>query len=455
MKHIKITAGTVLACVACSQSAVDQPTSTTEASAVNLGAIDEALSESGRPETVEGRQALVDYHIQKWHDSRGHKIIRTVVDEDGSVVDLVDADTVPGSRAEPPPLPVDRREKPEESVAPTTYREGAGDPNIVRYVRPLFSAWVSGNDQSSSLDEFIRKASRTHGTPEAGSERLYAGVSYSEADMTGADSTVNMRFSGADVPGSDNFFLAQTAVIDLGSSGRSDDQFIGWILGRNPYIYDSLARILTEFYVSGFEEEDVGDYEGGWSGCASEACVLGFIPAAGAAHAVGDQVSGLSVIDGAQYAHRMLVQRDDNCSQDQCVSSYWLLYDSTWVGHYEIGTADNIRLFKLKDGFPVALWYGEVFDNSEQGWTNTDMTSGLFPNATGASWRKTGYFAKIGKQVGTGQPWSDVPSLTFGGGDDSDCYRGTIRMSPDPTWSSTLWFGGPGGNNTAATCDPY
>lgn len=230
-----------------------------------------------------------------------------------------------------------------------------------------------------------------------------------------------------------------------------------------PEQLDSVPRLLTEFYTDG--GDDIGPYMGGWFGCPTNFCRAGFVPAPGAAFQIGSQVTGTSVVNGAQYDHRMLIQWDTNRSNPGCTAAYWLLYDSTWVGHYEVGprpttgTSDNIPFDIIKSSFPEAHWYGEVFDNSEQTWTSADMTSGKFPASSGNSWKLAGYFRLMAVQHGVGDPWTSPSVLPLTGGDDANCYRGTVQFSTSASWLSTFWFGGPGNggtnSNSSGTCDPY
>jgi hypothetical protein len=340
-----------------------------------------------------------------------------------------------------------------ESLPPDEWRSGAGDSSVVRYVRPIFREYVDATFDEGTLAEYIAdRVSTMRGQPPPGDDnRLYGGTRHVVTNR-GADSYVNGVWAPGHVT-SNSFFFAQTTVGDfVGRNMETQAEFIGWIIGRNSFAMDAQARLFSEFYTAGLDSID--DYIGGWSGPGGK---LGFVPAAGAGVALGDLVPGVSSVDGSQYAHRMLIEYFSSAEWScptSCSGTWWLLYDSTWVGYYPVGTtAPNVFFDKIDNSSAHIDWYGEVYDDSAGVWTNTDMGSPEFASAS-SLYGKVGYFRALGHKPSSGG-WthSSASNLTDPGGTDSSCYTKHLTTSSTPAWKNTLWFGGPGGDEWA--CNPF
>jgi hypothetical protein len=244
---------------------------------------------------------------------------------------------------------------------------------------------------------------------------------------------------------------------------------VGIIVGRDTQIYDSTARLISEFYTAGAGSID--HYIGGWS---APSGVKGYITLAGAPIALGDAVPGQSVVDGDQYDHQVAVIRAPECGAPGCVGGWWLAYDGAWIGHHPIGARASAETcaadpaangcatipFDLIDNAAQGIdWYGEIFDPTEHTWTSTDMGSPRFPQAGSAtSFKSSAYFRALSglDQASGAWQWANVANVKNLGGDDSNCYRVNIvdHTADDPNWRVTSWFGGPGADCMNA-CNPY
>lgn len=411
------------------------------------------------------REAEVNDHIADWHARAAHVIVDTITQENGDVVDLVAAESVPGSQLEPPtatlPVEMDRRDA-REAVAEEPVREGAADRSVVRYVRPKYSRYVDGSSDAKSLTDFIRDQVRPGGPPQGSApgtpctnncERLYAASRLTES-IKGVASYVNANWSPGSTA-SGTFFLAQTNVIDPNTSITTNAEWIGWIIGRNPILSDTVARVYTEFFTAGTNNQ--GNYVGGWSGMSGQ--YLGFVPLAGAAIAIGDAVGGQSVVGGSQYAHKMQIEyfpaAQWNCGAG-CTGSWWLIYDTYWVGHYPVGSSSpKINFNRITNSAPAIDWYGEIYDPAPGTWTSTDMGSAQYASST-STWQQVGYFRNLlyQKAVDFVWYWPTTSFVSNPGNDDPDCYTRYLNFNTDPAWRTSLWFGGPGRTSTNG-CDPF
>jgi hypothetical protein len=418
----------------------------------DVSGTEQALAADEDPATAKQRRhGEVNAWIDEWHAQEGHKVIGQEVESDGTVVDIVSADSIPGSRVRPASEPLTFDKLPEEGARPRLDRPV--DPNVVRIVRPHFARYVEGLEKAATLREYVSKLEP--GTPFPGSQRLYAG-SRVAWDVRGAYSMVNAIWQGSNNPGSGEFFLAQTSVTDFGGAGGGDDEWVGWVIGRHPSVYDSNARLMTEFFTAGIGT--TGNYAGGWAG--SSGLSAGFVPYSGASVHVGDQVPGsVSVVDGAQYSHEMSIMWDPACGKTGCTGGWWLAFDGQWVGHYPIGTAANqsVPFDLINSQADEISFIGEVFDSTQGTWTATDMTSGIFPSTASstAPWQKSGYYANMQIRKASDNTWYLVnpANVVNYGGDDANCYT-RFAVSLAAPWNATTWFGGPGKTN-ANSCDPY
>ena len=410
------------------------------------------------------RRAEVDDHMARWHAAAGHRVVDTVTEDYGNgivdVVDLVAADSVPGSQGSPPP-PAFQPAPGELHFTDQPLRKGAGDPSLVRFVRPSFERYVDGSSRADSLARYM--AEIPLGIPPTGTapgapctnncQRLYAASRQNTANL-GIRSSVNANWGPGEIASS-TFFLAQTNVSDLSVNINTAAEWIGWIIGRNPFLNGLAARLYTEFFTAGIN--NTGNYIGGWAGPGRN---LGFVPLAGAWIAVEDQVPwGLSTVGGNQIAHVMFIEYYStaqwNCGSG-CTGSWWLGMDGGWVGHYNVGaSAPNVNFNRITSSAPTLDWYGEVYDPSPATWTATDMGSPQYASAS-STWQQAGFFRHLQyRRTSDGSLINSTGAQVLNvGGDDPNCYSRYEQTFTDPNWTTTMWFGGPGRTSTNG-CDPF
>lgn len=424
----------------------------------------EKLTVASAVKTSAGRDARaqeVTERIVRWHAEAGHRIVATVTEKNGDVVDLVAAESVPGSQVKGPPEPTliypPGTEEPEDPDF-----IGAGDPNIVRYVRPKFAGYVEGGHSAESIDEYIRNA-EVGGPPAPGlvpgtpcttnCQRLYA-ASRQTVSNKGVSAYVNANWSPGTVASSDTFFLAQINAIDLNTNVATNAEWVGLIIGRNPQLSDTNARIFSEYYTAG--TNNVGPYIGGWSGAGFPA---GFVPRAGSPVSLFDQVDTISTVGGSQYSKKLTVEwfptSTDPCGTG-CTGSWWLGYGTKWFGYYPVGASTpNINFDRITNSAPTVDWYGEVWDGSPTLWTATDMASNQYAVSGSGNFNNVGYFRLLSYKRASDSAWlsSSTAQVQDAGGDDPDCYTRS-EQALTAGWETTMWFGGPGATTTNG-CDPF
>jgi hypothetical protein len=398
--------------------------------------------------------------MAEWHAAAGHRVVRTVTEDNGDVVDLVAAESVPGSQGSPPPpqtdanaLALDYKEFP--------LRTGAGDPSVVRFVRPRFEHYASGRSHSRSFAQYLTEL--PEGVPPAGLApgtpcttdclRLYAASRHNVSNI-GVFSNVNAYWGPGEIE-SNTFFVAQTNVSDLSVNIKTSAEWIGWIIGRIPALSDTAARLYTEFFTAG--TDNTGPYIGGWAGPGGSA---GFVPLAGAWIALGDPApNNFSTVGGSQYAIQIYITYFSsaawNCGSG-CTGSWWLGLGGGWVGHYKVGAANpNINFDRITSSAPTAEWYGEVYDPSPGSWTVTDMGSPQKASST-STYGQSAWFADLGfRRAADNVPLNSTGAqVANAGGDDANCYTRYEETTTDPNWDTVMWFGGPGRTSTNG-CDPF
>lgn len=410
------------------------------------------------------RRAEVEEHIAKWHASAGHRVVDTVTEDYGNgivdVVDLVAAESVPGSQGSPPPVPFEPGPG-ELHFASQPLRKGAGDPSVVRFVRPNLERYVDGSSGADSVARYLAEV--PVGMPPSGAapgvpctnncQRLYAASRQNTANL-GIRSSVNAHWAPGEID-TNTFFLAQTNVVDISVNINTSAEWIGWIIGRNPFLNDFASRLYSEFFTAGINNQ--GNYVGGWVGPGRN---LGFVPLAGAWIALDDLVPwGFSTVGGNQIAHVMYIEYYStaqwNCGSG-CTGSWWLGMDGGWVGHYPVGGANpNVNFDRITSSAPTLDWYGEVLDITPATWTVTDMGSAQYASAS-SNWQQAGFFRNLQfRRTSDGAYVNSTGAQVFdAGGDDPNCYTRFEQSYTDPNWMTTMWFGGPGRTSTNG-CDPF
>jgi len=351
---------------------------------------------------------------------RGKRIVETTQTYGGDIIDWMDPDTVPGSRAEPPPRPSPEslRVAPGKELQLTEldlFPELRGPRGTIPMVRPRFEGYVRGETKATSVEDFI--GHQEAGQP-GGQFRLYGGL---------ASSTVNQsvvgwfnQFGGDVEPGT--FTLMELTTACRGSNPSTTMELVGIVASRDRANFgNSDLRLQVEFLSAGASA--VGNNVGGWDGV-----VTGFVPAAGRPYGPGVLLTG-SIVNGTQYESRFEIQRFG--------ANWWINHNGNWLGYYP-GALFNL----INSNGCEADWYGEVFDPTPTNWTWTDMGSGNF-SSTGA-----------GKAAYVRDPlYSDAAGVSqwpSGSGSvvpvDSACYTRSSLFSSAAPWERYFYLGGPGGD---------
>jgi hypothetical protein len=396
-----------------------------------------------RTRTIGDRQREVEAYLAEQRSK--YHLVEIQTWPNGDLVDWVDAADFPGSQGPTPPPPTFAGAKGNEKT-PSTVLERRPDLRVqgaIPLIRPSFDRYIRGSSDAATPEEYVR--SMPPGAP-AGNERLYASYTLAQSGTTGVDSSLNGGWTSVDLPGTNQMVLHEMTVFDPGC-GPTTHELVGVALGYNES--SSNYRMWVEFATEG---ENVGPLKGGWH----SSSVTGFQPQMGATINSGDAFSPLSAVGGTQYAVRLTVQRDSLCHISGCTGGWWIWVNNQWIGHYPIGTGTDLVPFDLIDtSAPEGRWYGEVWDQSEGVWTSADMGSGNKPSGTPSSdYGSVAYFRSIGARTTGGFLVVPAGSLSSSGGDDPDCYSGTVSSNSPYSWmGTTVWLGGPG--KVGSTCDPY
>jgi hypothetical protein len=387
------------------------------------------------------RAREVEQHIAARY--AGYRILDTVETYGGDIIDYIDAGTVPGSDAEPPPSPTA-----EEMALPPgvqlqrtevdEHPELRGPAGSIAMVRPRFDTYLSGESGAKSLPEHLRMLSnqsravkeanaqsrkQVAGQP-AGQFRLYGGYN-KFVNHTRLVSYIN-EFSGS-IQAS-TFSLMEMATVCPGANMATTLELVGATISRDRLNFgyvDSVPRIQVEFATAG---TSMGDFVGGW-----DPNVRGFVPKAGRPYGPGATLTG-STVGGNQFESRFEITLSGG--------NWWIGHNGNWLGYYP---GNLFNLINTKGC--QAHWYGEVFDGTPASWTSTNMGSGLFANegyGRAAYFRQPFYTNTAGVAL-----WLDAPVISAP--IDNKCYTTSALKVGAAPWERSFFLGGPGGE--AAGCD--
>jgi hypothetical protein len=372
------------------------------------------------PDESRRHQEVEQYLARRY---RGKRIVETTQTYAGDIIDWLDPDTVPGSRAEPPPRPSPEslRPAPGKELQLTEldlFPELRGPEGTIPIVRPTFERYVRGETRATSIDDFI-KHDQAAGQP-GGQFRLYSGIAASAVNQDAAG-WFN-QFSGDVEPGT--FTLIELTTACRGSSPSTTMELIGIVASRDRANFgNSDLRLQVEFLSAG--PSAIGNNVGGWDGN-----VTGFVPAAGRPYGPGVLLTG-STVNGTQYESRFEIKRSG--------SNWWVNHNGNWLGYYPASLFDLITTNGCESD-----WYGEVFDPTPTDWTWTDMGSGLLSSAGAgkAAYVRDPFYADA---TGVSQwPSGSISMVPV----DSACYTRSTLFSSAAPWERYFYLGGPGGDAT-------
>jgi Neprosin len=389
------------------------------------------------PPNKKDRTGEVNAYVMRNHHDQGHKIVRTDTLDDGTVVDWVDAKTVPGSDAVPPPPLV----SPGGDSGPpsgTAKELLSGPPGALPFIRPAFIPFVTGDVEAADVDDYLRRISAERakhggpaGNPTAGAgNRLFASNRLLAANF-GLSGNVNNFWNGTEAPTSPDFSFYELASYCL--VGVTVNDLVGVILGKNPQIYGNNTVIGAEYFNGGTSAWITGGGDQGPWHQVSTTKAPGMAPQFG------------SDIDGTQAEWSLALVLFNSPRR------WWLWIGDEWVGYF-----DTTQAFSDLDNLACAAqWYSEVYDpdHASTDWTNADSGSGRLPNGSRFvdNFRSRGYlrlpvyYTAIDNAGGT-----SMSTLNSIPAPDPNCYNVTLStdggMRNGLQWNPTLFFGGPGGN---------
>lgn len=400
----------------------------------------EPVSQSATTSARATRNAQVAAWVARNHRAQGHRIVRTEILDDGSIVDWVDPATVPGSNAVRPPLPALGT----SSSSLATPRELVGPPGTLPFIRPAFTSYVNGDISAVDVDDYVNKisteASRNGGPPSGNpnvqNNRLYA------PDLRGATNFglagfVNNFWSPITPPASPDFSFYEMAAFCF--SGASVSDLVGIIEGVNPQIYGTSTVWGAESFVNGVSSWITGGHNSGiWHQVSTNS-------------APGQVITGPSTIGGPQGELLFAIILFNAASG--ATPGWWVEIKDQWVGYF-----DTVPLTALKASACNSEWYGEAFDsdNATTRWMTATMGSGRLPSGSAfsnnfgfaATLRQPLYYTLVNNAGGTF--WSTLSNGSGpGSGIDPNCYNVTLSTDGGSAWNPTLFFGGPGGGSAS------
>lgn len=347
---------------------------------------------------IPSRQEQLREWVAANHRRKGHSIVLTETLSDGTTVDWVDRNTVPGGDEPPPPT---RAPAPRTGLSsqPATLQRLSGPPGALPFLRPVYTSFINGTSAATTVDEYVEELRRERGgNPSAGAgNRLYASRRVASTNYGGI-TNVNGDFTGVDSPTSPDFAIFEIA--SFCASGGLVTDLVGVTVGRNPNIYGAGYRFGAEYFDGG---------SANWiSGGGSQGAYVQTNPN----YAPGVSINAASVANGTQYDVVISVEYYTNATP-----KWWFNVGGNYVGYVTTGSAFT----SLDTSACIVDFYGEVFDPSHLSstWTIADLGSGVLPTGT-AFWSNYGtrgyanpieWFTSADKAT-----WSQTGHFGLGGG---------------------------------------
>ena len=432
--------------------------------------------------------------VRQFNEERleGKELLYTTILYNGDVVDWIIAESYPQSLVPQPDAPAPTSYPfgviQHRSLLHTTYRP----PGTVPFIRATFDNYVNGSSGFGSLKEFLDNIPHALGGNE-GSQRLYTSI---KQDINqgnrlnkpgpinrGIHVRVNAIWLWADLPVGREFSIFQTNIVDRGTwpapdPEDRDNEWLGVIVGRMPSLDDAWPRINYEFMTDSSEQDDLGDWLGGFA-----SHIKGYVPVVGTVWPPGVALDPyiFSSWNGPQAEIDIQIQwfGPGSCYLAGCDAAWWVAINDSWVGYFPIGTSPD-ESCQDKETCPISFdllhqyaegvsLYAEVYDGTDgsqpgESWTNADMGRGTFPPnvAPNGSYLESAYVQnpRAFTYDGSVWDWEKMPIDWFVqasklGSGDPECYRGEL-VEDDPRGEGVaVWFyyGGAGGDLTE--CEPY
>jgi hypothetical protein len=402
----------------------------------------------------ENRRKEIAARIEKAHADAGHLIVATTALDDGTIIDWVDAASVEGADAVPPP-PLKLAPLP-PGVVHQTLKLPEGPPGTISFIRPSFDAYVKGQTPARDLNDYISRIPAGHPYPDpapaSDSDRMYVAdnVFINQVpgnSIFGGQAMFNTAWSTADVPSGQDFAIAELAVMGGGSfCGATNGSQVGAVVGRLPPVYSTSSAV---FALEAFYE--------GTTGWVTAVDHRGYVPQPNSI-TPGTPLPAVSLPGlSGQTEYEMAVAHFHN--DPGVTDGWWVNFDGVWIGHFPDSLFDAFIACDVS-------FYGEMLDvdggsekpNTLNAWMNADMGSGARPWSSSAGSNR-GSIAYIRQpfiftdEKGSSGVFSPAVSSSLAI-TDPYCYDGRWSVDGNSGWVPTLWLGGGGGNARGCNGDP-
>jgi len=389
----------------------------------------------------QARKEEVERYIVENH-YKGYKILRTVQDPHGSIIDWIAPETMAQLPYEPPLLPwnVDQIVLPDGVELAQSelakYTEIFGPPGSTPIHRPMYWRYVLGETGATSVQDYLDNYQDAgQAAPETPANRLYAGLLFDDAKNRGVTGLMNQFAPRVE---KDSFSLMEFAVVCQGAPGESiEEELIGIVLSvdKRNFAYEKpedsdLVRLHVESY-----QRVNGVQTGGWDQAAP-----GFVLNSGnTQYPLNGEVT-VSKPGGKPVEHWPNIVQALN-------GDFWVSYNGWFLGYFEAS-----RFTLLPNGGCRAQWYLEVLDRKPgPAWVETEMGTGKFGDKAApgeAAWVRRPMYWDMNWVLTEPPVYYGMQPVNY------DCYTRSKLMDMGPGLGNFFFAGGPGGYNPLCTKQP-
>ncbi|MCK6591380.1 MAG: neprosin family prolyl endopeptidase [Polyangiaceae bacterium] len=386
------------------------------------------------PEQQARREEADRYVIEKVY--KGYKILRTVQDEHGDIIDWIASDTMEQLPYPLPELPwtldqlvfPDGVELAESELS--RHPELFGPVGSTPFHRPMYWDYVLGETDATSVEDYLDHY-QVHGQL-AAVRRLYAGLVV-DAPNRGLSGYMN-QFEPRVEPWS--LSIMEFAVACPAPEIGPAQELIGVVIsvdkangfGPNRYLHsDGKARLHVEYYrlVNG-QLDFVWDVN-----------KPGFVPNPASLYAI-DSIVPVSTKGGTQVEHRV------DIFQVPTTGDWWIAYNGWLLGYYP-----SSLFTLLNKGACSANWYVEVADQKPGlAWVETEVGTGEYGDQAvpgDAAWVRQPMYWDMNWLLQ--EPKIDRHMVP----ENKSCYTRSPLLDMGPLLGKRFLAGGPGGYNPQCT----
>jgi len=391
------------------------------------------------PEQQARKEEVERYIAENFY--KGYKILRTVQDPHGSIIDWIAPESMAQLPYEPPPLPwsVDQIVLPDGVELAKSelakYPEIFGPVGSTPIHRPMYWGYVLGETGATSIQNYLDnyRVSGQTGAP----NRLYAGLI---ADVPNRGLTGFMNQFAPRVE-DNSFSLMEFAVDCIGAPGESvEKELIGIVLSldkKNDFWTADKTKLvvnkdnMVRLHVESFRIVN-GVSDGGWDETSP-----GFVANPYNTKYPLNSVVPVSTPGGKPVEHwPMIVQAPGG--------DWWVAYNGWFLGYFK---ASHFTI--LNKGGCNAAWYLEVLDAKPgTAWVQTELGTGKFHYEAGpgeAAWVRRPTYWDMNYVL-------QEPTVDYGMGPaKQECYTRSPLMDMGLGLGKRFLAGGPGGYNSLCT----